>query len=296
MSGREESELANGSVHPATKSLADVLLAVLADRPKKLWKLFLLIALVAILLGGILLGLVAFVFYRLPPSASEIKLGPASVLFSQSEKGEDKYVLVVPPEGWTKTSIKVPEGASLEIEAGGRVHIDLGGLNDALRVRHEYEDRIQRYKDAGKLGNVSDEDFAPDDYFKEPYFNEEELKAMRPTWMWIGPDGASKEEMKTARPARKRRSILPDEGYGALLASFDSKDVEPSAGSSVVTRLVSGAFLVGRHFPRTTMPADRSGYLYFSVNDVQSKNPDFPDMFFIDNIGAFIAKVTVKTK
>lgn len=285
-------EVGGGSSPPATKSLADVLLVVLDDYQKKFWKLLLMIASVTVCLGLIIFAFVWLGIRSLPSRASQIQLGPASILFSQSEIGMDKYVLVVPPQGWTRTGIFVPEGATLEIEAGGKVQIDLTGLNRTFEVRRNAEDKIQQYKNEGKLGNVSDKDFAPDDYFTKDYFTEDELKAMKPTWKWIGPDGTSDEEMKVARPARRRRSILPNNSYGVLLAAFDTTDVDPSTDSTVTSHLVSGAFKVGS---KQKMTANHSGYLYFAINDVQGGN-QFPDMFQIDNVGAFFAKVSVATK
>lgn len=291
MLGERENEV-GGSLPPATKSLADVLLVVLDDYHKKFWKLLLMIASVTVCFGLIIFVFVLLVIRNLPSRASQVQLGPASILFSQSEIGMDKFLLVVPPQGWTRTGIFVSEGATVEIDAGGKVQIDLTGLNRALEARRKAEEKIQQYKNDGKLGNVNDKDFAPDDYFTKDYFTEDELKAMKPIWKWIGPDGTSDEEMKVARPARRARSILPVNNYGVLLAAFDPTDVDPSADSAVSSHLVSKAFKVGSKLKMTT---DHSGYLYFAINDVQGKD-QFPEMFSIDNIGAFFAKVSVTTK
>src|SRR5262249_14961464 len=124
------------------------------------------------------------------------------------------------------------------------------------------------------------------------YFTQEETTAIKPTWSWIGPDGSTEQEMRVARPARRKRSIAPTEGYGALLASMDDEDSEPSTVRFLIPRLVSGAFRVGSSYKVT---ASRSGYLYFAVNEVQSTDPDF-NMFSVDNIGYFYAKVLVSSK
>ena len=292
MLGEKGNEVVGSSLPPGTKSLADVLLVVLDDYQKKFWKLLLMIASVTVCFGLIIFAFVWLVIASLPSRASQLQLGPAAILFSQSELGMDKYVLVVPPQGWTRTGIFVPEGATVEIEAGGKVQVDLTGLNRALEARRKAEEKIQQYKKEGKFGNVSDKDFAPDDYFTKDYFTDDELKAMKPIWKWIGPDGTSEEEMKVARPARRARSILPKNNYGVLIAAFAPTDIDPSADSTVTSHLVSGAFKVGS---KQKMTADHSGYLYFAINDVQGKD-QFPDMFTIDNIGAFFAKVSVATK
>ena len=290
MSDPQKYEVARRSLTPGQGSLADVLLAVLDDHPKKFFKLLLIIVSISLCLAGILFALVALVINILPSRATQIELGPASILFSQTQGGLEKYLLVVPPQGWTKTDIFVPEGAILEISAGGKVQIDLAGLNAALGERFKAERRIQDAKDHGELGNVSDKDFDPDDYFTD-----QELKAMKPKWKWIGPDGASDEEMKTARPARRERSILPKQSYGVLIAALDARNVDPGTDPSVIPRLVSNAFKVGSSFQQR-VTVNQSGYLYFAINDVQSKKPELPDMFLFDNAGAFFAKVSVMSK
>ena len=51
------------------------------------------------------------------------------------------------------------------------------------------------------------------------------------------------------------------------------------------------AFFVGKS---NTIRAQRTGKLYFAVNDVlNDTNKDFPDMFLVDNIGFFYVRVTV---
>lgn len=291
MLGKKENEVGSSLSPAATKSLADVLLVVLDDYQKKFWKLLLMVTSVAVCFGLIIFVFVLLVIRNLPSRASQLQLGPAAILFSQSETGMDKYVIVVPPQGWTRTEILVPAGATVEIEeAGGKVQVDLTGLNRALDARRQAEDKIWQLKNEGRLPNVSDKDFAPEDYFTKEFFTEGELKAMKPIWKWIGPDGISDEEMiKDAKPARRARSISPKNSYGALLAAFHPADVDPSTDPTVRSDLVLKAFKVGKKRKITT---DHSGYLYFAINDVQG--PDqFPDMFTIDNIGAFFAKVSI---
>src|ERR1051326_201730 len=290
MSDPRNNEVARSSVTPAHGSLADVLLAVLDDYPVKFLKLLFTIFSISFCLAVIVLVFVLLVLRNLPSRTTQIELGPASILFSQTQGGLEKYLLVVPPQGWTKTDIYVPEGAVLEINAGGKVQIDLAGLNAALGERYKAEKRVQDAKNRGEFGNISDKDFDPDDYFTD-----EEIKAMNPKWKWIGPDGASDEEMKVARPARRARSILPKQSYGVLIAAFDTKNVDPATDPSLIPRLVSNAFKVGSSYQQR-VTATQSGYLYFAINDVQSKKPELPDMFVFDNIGAFFAKVSVSSK
>ena len=289
MSDPKPNQPADGSASSGSKSFADVLLIVLEDYPRKFFKLLLTVASLAICLGVILFAFAWVIIRSLPSRASEIKFGPASVLFSQSESGVDRYLAVVPPQGWTRTSIFVPEGSILEIETGGKVHVDLSGLNRSLEARGRAEQRVKDEK-LGKNANVT----GPLNYAPEDFFTPEELTAMKPKWKWIGPDGISDAEMiaGNANPVRRQRAILPSEGYGVLIGAFASENVDPATNPSVIPQLVSGAFKIGSTY-KQKVTVNRSGYLYLTVNDVQTKIPDLADMFLVDNIGMFFAKISV---
>jgi hypothetical protein len=82
-------------------------------------------------------------------------------------------------------------------------------------------------------------------------------------------------------PAHQKRSVLPAKGYGALLAAIRETKVLPTRDD---------VFFVGSS---NVYKAPRSGKLYFTVNDVTYDDKDFPDMFFVDNIGSFYARVSV---
>lgn len=84
-----------------------------------------------------------------------------------------------------------------------------------------------------------------------------------------------------ANPAHQKRSVLQAKGYGALLAAIRETNVSPTSDD---------AFFVGSS---NVAVAKRSGKLYFTVNDVMYDDKEFSDMFFVDNIGAFYARVSV---
>jgi hypothetical protein len=84
-----------------------------------------------------------------------------------------------------------------------------------------------------------------------------------------------------ASTTHQKRSVLPTKGYGALLAAIRETNVLPARDD---------VFFVGSS---NVVVAKRNGKIYFTVNDVTYDNDDFPDMFFVDNIGSFYARVAV---
>ncbi|PYY03970.1 MAG: hypothetical protein DMG69_31615, partial [Acidobacteria bacterium] len=173
------------------------------------------------------------------------------------------------------TGIAVLEGDNLNFEAAGRVNIDLEGLVLSLAARHEAEQRV--IAEEKKAGTWETQKIAP-----ELRFTPEEKLKVRPQWKWIDPNGIPETEMVAANPARRKRSILPAKGYGALLAAIRETGVEPSR---------EDAFFVGRS---NTCVTKRSGKLYFVVNDIwNDQDKEFPEMLMVDNVGFFYARVTV---
>ena len=116
---------------------------------------------------------------------------------------------------------------------------------------------------------------------------------MIPKWPWCGPDGASVDAMAKADPQGRKRSILPAEPYGVLIGAFSDKDAEPDEHADLAGQLASAAFRVGSKYEKKATEKS-SGYLYFTVNDVQY-GPS-PDLFFVDNIGTYYVDVDVSSK
>ena len=271
-------------VSKGSKSIADLILAVLDD-----WGKIARLLILTSSLCAVAYGLVWLILRSTPSNTSELQIGTAHILFSQSTSEGQKYLVVVPPQGWQRTGIHVPDGANLSIESDGRVEVDLRGLNEALKAEVIAEQRVRAARARGELGrNVTD-----DAFFPEAYFTKEEREAVRPRWSWVGPDGFSKDEMRSADPARQNQIMLRGPGYGALIASLSDTNVDPLADRTVSSLLAPEAFFVGRSLQKV---ARKGGYLYFAVNDVQSSNKDFPDEFLNDNVGLFYAKVNIVAK
>jgi hypothetical protein len=235
-----------------------------------------------VLFFGVIIGTPAFFIARsLSSKATEVQFGSARVLLSQSTKEGQEFVLQVSAQGWENTGVPVPEGTRYEIDAWGRVCTDLTDLVAALNARSKAEDRVKKLKD-------------PKCEAPEDCFTGAEIEAMKPPFCWVGPEGASVEQMRTANPKREQRRILPSAPYGALLASFMATPVEVSM-HAVPERLKANVFHVTSG-QKMTATDKLSGYLYFAVNDVVWPDPRFPDMFMIDNVGTFYVRVLLFSK
>jgi hypothetical protein len=235
------------------------------------------VVLLACSIAAILLLLAYFIVTHLPSNTSELQIGSSHILFQQPTKDGVHSVLMVCPQGWNRTAIHVLEGQILHIEAGGKVNIDLAGLNRAIEARRNAEERV-----AKTVGETA----TPEDYYTD-----QEKQAIMSAWPWTGPDGVPEAEMASrANPKRTVRSILPKEGYGVLIGAFGDIDAEPADHPNLAKQLASAAFRVGSWYEKKAT-GQASGYLYFTVNDVQYS--PVPELFFVDNIGAYYVKVQV---
>lgn len=263
-------------------SFSDLLSELLGDWPK-FGKFVLLLLSVCGLVLGLSLGISFAVFNTIPQEASEVRLEvgdtKASILLTQSKKqGDREYLVVVHPQGWQETGIPVEQGDALSFEAGGKVYIDLEGLNLSLDARHKAEVRI--IDEETKAGRWQKEKIAP-----ELHYTPEESQNTRPPWRWIDAEGMPESDMAVANPARRKRAIMPSKGYGALLGAIRETGVLwPSRTDS---------FFVGS---RSSTVAKVGGKLYFTVNDIWDEGSDFPDKFFVDNVGFYYVKVTVTSQ
>ncbi len=223
--------------------------------------------------AGIVLWVVYLSIKYLPATTSEMQIGIGSshILVQQSNKdGATSLVVVSPQQGWNRTSIRVRAGETLKIQAGGRVQVDLSSLSKALEARRNAEDRIRKAVKAHPGAEIATED----------YFTDDDRKAMLDIWQWSGPDGVPEDLMeKRANKARRERAIMPKQPYGVLIGAFSDRNEEPD--HDLGKQLTSSAFRVGSNLERRATD-EWSGYLYFTVNDVQYD--PVPELFFVDNL------------
>ena len=259
----------------SAKSIADLISSMLEDWEK--FGRFLLLLLVACLLA---LGVSYSVLKMLPSNTGQVKLGSGSIIFSQPTQDGNEFLVVISPQGWQESGISVRKGDHVSVQAFGRVHIDLSGLNASLAARRAADQRVIEEETKAGRWEAEKNTFAPEDHYTA-----DEKARMRPTWHWTGPDGIGDTSIHALK-ARMDRSVLPGANYGALLGAIRESGVTPAS---------SDVFLVGSGTDKSGIPIEpkRDGKLYFTVNDVLSNDKDYPDMFFEDNIGFFYAKVTI---
>jgi len=254
-----------------------VILQILDSWPRLLRLLLIMVATFAMAWLAVILILRA-----LPPETNEVQfgIGESRILLKQTTKSGESSLLVVSPQGWNRTAIQIKEGETFKIQAAGKIHIDLTGLDKAMEARWKAEDRITR---AGgpPPGKTPEDIYAPED-----------IAAMTDTWAWSGPEGVPKEEMaRRSLKARRERTILPGLPYGVLVGAFNDRNEDPDADNDLVRQLATSAFRVGSDLEQKST-AKSNGYLYLTVNDVQYA--PVPQLFFMDNIGAFYVKVEVQ--
>jgi hypothetical protein len=251
-------------------SIADLLSSVLTD-----WSKFAKFLLLLVCVCAMIFCLVYVTLNNLPKETQEIKFGSAgSILFSRATKNGEEYVVVISPQGWQETAISVDQGDKVKVEASGKVQIDLAGLNAALAARRDADERILQEEVTAGRWEQEKNTFLP-----EEHYSPEDREKIKPRWPWSTPNGLDSNQ--TQFPGRPKKSIMPERGYGALLAAIRETGALPGR---------QDAIFIGTS---ANMVAQKSGKLYFVVNDVLTDDKDFPDLFLFDNIGFYYAKVTV---
>jgi hypothetical protein len=258
------------------KTVADVLDNILASPGK--W-----FALLALLAGcSLLLVLLMFALSKLfgiEPAEIQIGASDSHVVLKHTDRrtGSEEAIVIVNPQGWQKTGIEVRPGNRLSLSANGKVCIDLNEIWEKVQLRRQYEDEWAKRYNIRR--NDSSETRVPEDYFTD-----EQRKSLVLDRPWVGPDGFDLGRFQPSFRSRRSRYLLPMENAGGLVAAIRSD----SGG----TPARSDAFFVGRS--REDYPVSQRGWLWFTVNDVQYNDPNNPNLFYNDNLGAFWVKVVKK--
>lgn len=256
------------------KTAGDVLDNILSN-PQRWFALFLLLAGIA----GLIV-LVMLVFTRLfHVQVKELHLGGSNsnIVFQSIDKqaGTEQSMVIVSPQGWQKT-IEVSAGDRLSFFASGRICIDLHSIWKQTELRRQYE---QELVDAHKVNPADPNQKPPEDYF-----NPEQRKSLVLERAWVDAGGYSLNDFQPSFRSRRSRYLLPDQNAGALVAAIKT-DSEGQPGRS-------DAFFVGQS--KEDYQVRQKGWLWFTVNDVQSDDPANPNLFYNDNLGLFWVRV-VKT-
>jgi hypothetical protein len=265
-------------------SLADVINDVLSNWSKLIRFCVAVLALAVATGAGIRLFVWATSSLKLEPQEIEFS-GSPRVVFKRVVDGKQEVVIVVQPQGWQDSGIEVQQGDEIGIRADGQVNISLNGLIQHINQRQVIEQRILADLNSGKLELRPDGSRLP-----ERYFTADDLQKLMLVRDWTGPTGyegaAGIEDHRY--PARTRNKILPNSPFGALLATIHSGTADPVRKDAFSGVVVAGA--------SHRMVAQKAGTLWFTINDVlDDEDPSFPYKFYIDNLGYFLVKVTVRS-
>jgi hypothetical protein len=217
--------------------------------------------------------------------AGEVELSgsPRVVLQQVTDRGREYRILVSPsahPTPWQDTEIEIEPGDTVEIEAAGRVNINLYGLVQHVERRHAIEARIDSALQRGTLRPWPDSSRLPERYYSE--LDRVNLEIKRG---WTGPEGDAgpggiDDAAYTGRTGNK---LIPDAPFGLLLGSVYHGTHAPPRRE---------AFQVGARWRGAW--SGPAGTLRFAVNDVwDAEDQRFPDKFYVDNLGFFLVRVVI---
>lgn len=240
---------------------------------------------VLILVLAVLARVLLFFADKSGLEAGEVELSgsPRVVLQHVTEGGREYRLLVSPaahPTPWQDTEIEVRPGDSIEIEAEGRVNINLYGLVQHVERRHAIEARIDSALQRGTLRPGPDSSRLP-----ERYYTELDREAIEIRRGWTGPEGEPAPWGITdlAYPARTENKLVPNAPFGLLIGAVHHGTETPPRRE---------AFQVGARWRHAW--SGPAGTLRFAVNDVwDGEDERFPDKFYVDNLGFFLVRVFV---
>jgi len=213
----------------------------------------------------------------------EISTSPRVVLQEVTKERGEYRVMVSPaanPLPWQDTGIEIRPGDSIEVQAEGRVNINLNGLVEHVRIRHQIEARIDSALARGTLPLRPDSSRLP-----ERYYTEDDRAALAVRRGWTGPDGYPGREgvVDAAYAARTENKLIPDAPLGLLIGGVHQGTEGP---------LRREQLQVGGRWRGVWTGA--AGTLWFAVNDIWDEDDDrFPDKFYVDNLGFFFVRVVV---
>jgi hypothetical protein len=213
----------------------------------------------------------------------EISTSPRVVLQQITDQRGEYRVMVSPaanPIPWQDTGIEIHPGDSIEIQAEGRVNINLNGLIEHVEIRHQIEARIDSALHRGTLPLRPDSSRLP-----ERYYTEDDRAALSVKRGWTGPEGYSGPGgvVDAAYAARTANKLIPEAPLGLLIGAVHQGAQGPPRREQ---------FQVGGRWRGVWNGS--AGTLWFAVNDIWDGEDDrFPDKFYVDNLGFFFVRVVV---
>jgi hypothetical protein len=261
----------------APRNMARFALAVLLRRrgPVVVWAL--VTAIFSSCLG--VTGLVYIIVARQSGLVGiDLHIGPAHVVLTtvdHSVKGTTMLTVIVHPNGWQASQLRVMKGQRFAFVVGGRVNVDLSGTVALGMLRQTLEAqesrRSLRFAGSARLRQPPEDALSMGDIelLSDP-------KKFRP---WNGPNGY--DPPTAVSRARASRRALPNAPLGALIGQFRNGDCSGQA---------TAPFFIGER--AVDLEAPCSGVLWLCVNDVVF--PADPDLYFEDNVGFFVVTISLQ--
>jgi hypothetical protein len=264
-------------------SIADFLDGVITD-----WKKFFRLMIILFATGLAVAISVRFLVWLatnsgLQPASIELSSEP-KIILERTHDDQHEVLLVVQPQGWMNSGVAVQSGDLIQFKAQGSINITSSSLQDQTQARRRIEHRLTIEKQRGDFGDIPDSLWLPERHYTPA--DRDSLRRAAPRG-WLGPAGdTGSNGMRDSRyPARARNKILPTAPYGILVGAVSQ--MQPMRYDSF-----SGAFRIGAS--RSVKWTGDPGTLWLNVNDVWDDDDDqFPQKFFVDNIGFFLVRVVV---
>ena len=138
----------------------------------------------------------------------EIDAGQAKFFLRIASNKQAQYVVLVHPQGWQDSGISLKKGDQVQFRAEGRTNIDLEGIVSRVQLRKKYELEI------AKSHKIDRNSLSPNS-LPEHYFTADQLKTLRPSRPWIGPDGDTATAFTSfrARVQRANHAAGPHWGF-----------------------------------------------------------------------------------
>ncbi len=257
------------------KTFADVFDSIISDVKKFVG--FILLIFCFVVLIYFVIWIITKTFDLSGAKEIQVSATGTRILFETKSGDKTESLLIVHPQGWQDSGIKVKKDDRIKFESGGSITIDLHGIVERTEIRRELEDRYGKKKNLDRTSVTVDQT-------PEYYYTDEDKQSLRLERGWIGSEGYPNTLTSRGYAGNRQRRLVPDKPPGSLIGAIKN--------SLSPTPERPEAFCIGRSY-ETTVSHD--GTLWFNVNDtLNDEDPQNADLFYADNIGFFWVKVTVE--
>jgi hypothetical protein len=297
------------------KTFADVLDSILTHPKKFISALGMFIVIISLIVGAVIGGVALLnKFFGLSFSKVEINTFGNQITLRTTSGKKQSTLVMVHPQGWEDTSIKVRKGELVSFNAEGKVSIDGYSLVKAYRLLGQLEDHYKRQLQIGSAVTDDKRD-TPEQHYSERL---RDILTACLNRLWTDPGGFRSEvepkkiigdcpdfsqlkgpnkdgyDQHTDKsdsyydypdqdfPGRTKLKVMPGEPYGELIGAVR---IEENGKLRTLDTFRIGSM-------RTNYPINQDGELWLIVNDVlDAKDKEESKYFYYDNVGFFIVNI-----